>query len=868
MISEQFGATLHASPSGGAEGDCSVTNACSLDYALSKAADGDAVSLSAGLFPLHKPLELKNNVTVTGPDYGGAPTAVITCQVSIASGQVADQCPMPCTSYSPQANSKDGEYCQYRQGGRCVPTCSDPPCGRAPHCSSQQVHCYQPIAESAAFSAHSGPIKAVLQNLRIEQCAAGAIAASGITVSVSLINSEVTQSGGNATSEWSKHAVVVQSGATMQITQSNFSRNLGGAVYVNQGTVVIVNTQFLSNWAANGAALYVANVSSVTLSGSSLINNSADQGGAIYLQRGSLSTGSSLAIVGSVFQQNEAADRGGALRLECHNYVQVSRSTFSSNRAASMGAAVFATCSSDSNGELLPRFSSPGGVLSFTQCAFDNHSLNSPAFVAAIQWSHNSWNSEKAQVTGSAITEAGYTIVLYNGAIASFHQVNLTANPAGGLAVFDGSNVPGSSIGATMNRVQFTEHVMSLSDQAAGFSPMHGAAMILFGNMSSSCLQCVFIGNVARIGAAVYVTGSASPVFKNSLFSSNQARTHFGEATGSAVYVHGAGMTIFSRCVFQHNRAHVLEVNWLHGSTSSSGGAIKVSSGNANWTLCDFWNNSATLGGAADLQQGDRNMISFWNCTFRANRAIGYNNKRKQLAGAGGALNIVGGGANGIARLTACVFADNSAPSGYGGAVSISASASPQFFHTIFTNNTATNGGAIFVTFVGTKALFKLCTFESNTAAGRTSDGLAVAANGGAISTIGDSYLMVASCTFLDNNCNSSVGGAGEAIFVNSATLLILNSTILSQTQQNPQMKEFDVYLYHANVGAQVSDSRIGSLFVGELSSVSFQAVQTSSLSAVTNQDSDSSAAPGDKGNPLYLRSFCFHCALAVLFPL
>ena len=71
--------------------------------------------------------------------------------------------------------------------------------------------------------------------------------------------------------------------------------------------------------------------------------------------------------------------------------------------------------------------------------------------------------------------------------------------------------------------VSFSDHEASMDQMINGTSPSIGVAMTVVGNLSSSCLRCVFKNNKAIDAGAVYVSELASPIFNASNFTSNQA---------------------------------------------------------------------------------------------------------------------------------------------------------------------------------------------------------------------------------------------------------------------------------------------------------------------------------------------------------
>ena len=134
-------------------------------------------------------------------------------------------------------------------------------------------------------------------------------------------------------------------------------------------------------------------------------------------------------------------------------------------------------------------------------------------------------------------------------------------------------------------------------------------------------------------------------------------------------------------------------------TSSSSGGAVYIESGNGSFVNCTFTGNSATFyGGAVYINYGSG---SFINSTFTNNIAR-YDK--------GGAVYI---GGSGSSIFVNCTFTDNNASSG--GAVDIAYS-NGSFINSIFTGNIGYNGGAVYI--VGGNGSFINSTFTNNKARG------------------------------------------------------------------------------------------------------------------------------------------------------
>jgi predicted outer membrane repeat protein len=127
-------------------------------------------------------------------------------------------------------------------------------------------------------------------------------------------------------------AIFIPSGVELTLSGSvlsgNSSSNQGGAIR-SSGTLVITGSQFLTNTAYAGGAVY--NYGSATFTDSELTGNIAnDDGGAILISSGSVT------LTGTLLSANDADDQGGAVRNS--GTVSAISSSFLNNIAANGGA--------------------------------------------------------------------------------------------------------------------------------------------------------------------------------------------------------------------------------------------------------------------------------------------------------------------------------------------------------------------------------------------------------------------------------------------------------------------------------------------------------------------------------------------------
>ncbi|WP_458403981.1 right-handed parallel beta-helix repeat-containing protein [Methanobrevibacter sp.] len=216
--------------------------------------------------------------------------------------------------------------------------------------------------------------------------------------------------------------------------------------------------------------------------------------------------------------------------------------------------------------------------------------------------------------------------------------------------------------------------------------------------------------------------------------------------------------------------------NFTRNVAGNTGGAININGGNnfKNISNCIFRENNATEGGV--LAGGGGQIVG---STFIDNKA---------LSGKGGALNLKGvssiknstfksntatseGGAiystKDLEISKNSIFEDNVASS-KGGAIS-SSSSLITVSDTVFRNNNATGGGAIYTK----SGIIKDSDFISN---------YALTDHGGAIYTSSGDTLFISNSTFESNKAINTNKKHGGALYIQTATTTIENSTFKSNT--------------------------------------------------------------------------------------
>ena len=148
-------------------------------------------------------------------------------------------------------------------------------------------------------------------------------------------------------------------------------------------------------------------------------------------------------------------------------------------------------------------------------------------------------------------------------------------------------------------------NVQGLSLVSGRFSASSGGGALHADSSSSPTVEfCIFTGNSAQFGGAIYMDGAGGWV-RNCSFTGNSAL-----GWGGAAFLRGIAETTFEDCSFTYN------------TSTAYGGAIYSMDSESAFTRCTFVGNEAPYGGGAYLQS-DYNPPLFTRCTFVDNEGGG-----------------------------------------------------------------------------------------------------------------------------------------------------------------------------------------------------------------------------------------------------
>ena len=435
------------------------------------------------------------------------------------------------------------------------------------------------------------------------------------------------------------------------------------------------------------------------------------QGGAIYV-----TIQSQLLVTNCTFEDNSALYAGGAITVAFNGTLRVQETTFVGNKAQLVAGAILAGVNA---------------TLHIEETTFVGNKALSDGGAINIQVQVH------LRVTNCVLNDNIAERLGAGGAIAASQNATLHVEQT--IFVGNKAQFVAGAILAFLNATLHIEQTRFVGNKVLG----DGGAINIQQQAHLRMTNCVFDQNIAeQLGGAIIAGFNVTLEIQATNFTRNRADG------GGAIDVGQAYLRI-TDCIFKDNHAEQLGGAILGGSQ-----AFLEISGSY------FSSNSANQGGAINVQQ--QLNLSLTNCRLDYNLAsdhggaiIAFTNVilrilETNFTGNGATLD---GGALVVASQTDChvvrsVFDCNSAK-GPGGGVMISKS-SLQLENTNFTNNNATDGGAINIQ-ENSKLQTNMCNFLKN---------LAKRA-GGAIMLKGYSTAVIESCNFLSNHAVE--GGAMQA---------------------------------------------------------------------------------------------------------
>ena len=270
-----------------------------------------------------------------------------------------------------------------------------------------------------------------------------------------------------------------------------------------------------------------------------------------------------------------------------------------------------------------------------------------------------------------------------------------------------------------------TQFLSNTAGTAGSFSSSMGGALIVT-NSTVSVDRCLFEGNKAQIGGAIFCELESNITITNSDFLSNHATDCDGneQCLGGALYIDGTSTLMLYNGTFQNN------------TSDQFGGSVAIES--------------------RDQQNNAYNSSFNGGLPLRIIKATMFNNNGAVLDG--GAVYLNGGNIT----MSDCVFLHNGALQRHGGAITSLATTSLSLSNTrFFFNFAAGDGGALYVH--NSTILADNNTFMSNHACG----------SGGVMYAVDYSTVrFTEQCLFFNN----SAEGDGGVLYATENTTVLVNN--------------------------------------------------------------------------------------------
>ena len=387
----------------------------------------------------------------------------------------------------------------------------------------------------------------------------------------------------------------------------NTSDNIAGGVYVYDTQLDCVGCEVSNNYAAySGGGMFTRTGSVVTFdSTSSFVGNTADE------QGGGLVAGStSVALDGTLFEDNGARTDGGGIYLDAGVELTIDNATFDSNWATRYGggiyldgdavidASTFEFNEASSQGGAI--YLSTTGTLSVSNTLFGHNSANTSGSDGGAMHLRADSTIDTCVFTDNSAQGDGGALYIQNGAVVDITDSDFDGNTAdsgaGGVLINDASTT-------TIDGGEFTDN-----------SALYGGVFYAYNAGSTLTLDSVTVdSNAAAAGGGVAYAASGGAIeATDSAFTYNEA-TGIG-ADGGAFAIGTSSSLALTTCDVSNNLA------------LDHGGGIATSGTGTTVTLdqTDITSNSAGSygGGISASYNGGYPTLSISQGSIMSNSAI------------------------------------------------------------------------------------------------------------------------------------------------------------------------------------------------------------------------------------------------------
>ena len=253
-------------------------------------------------------------------------------------------------------------------------------------------------------------------------------------------------------------------------------------------------------------------------------------------------------------------------------------------------------------------------------------------------------------------------------------------------ALFDGQQKKNQYLRRALELVNSTLK----AEKSSFVSNIDGGAVIV-NRSTATFLNCIFEGNHAEFGGAIYGKLSSNISISKSALDHNSAAKY-----GGAISI---GTVTMESNDPRHGMLSIQASNFSHNIAEQYGGAMAICSVSVSIHESNFTNNKASSYGGA-LFANKSGTVNINGTVFHGNNATNY---------CGGAMHVI----NSILKVFNSTFSHNSAIRRYGGALCLQEGTSDLSNCNFSFNKAATFGGAIYTQSLQHEYLTK-CIFNTN----------------------------------------------------------------------------------------------------------------------------------------------------------
>ncbi len=595
----------------------------------------------------------------------------------------------------------------------------------------------------------------------------GLIYESNANTKITVTNSTITQNNAN-----NGGVVNVVNGAINFVggTISENTAKTGAVVNSDNGKVSFDGTSITKNIATSSSGVVYAVDGTLNFTDVSVEENSAaGNGGAVYVKY------TPVTITDSSFKKNTSNSNGGVLYLAgCE--AKITNSDFTENQAKNHGASIYNVYVNAVNTEEEQRDKAVSN-LTVTGGKFEGNTAMAGAVVSirtgcdavfnGTQLLNNSVSGFADDNDGNG--EGGGAVYVGFGSV-TLNDVTATGNTAsdfGGVVDSVASTVTIDGGTYSDNKTNSGAVVYAMSDSTVTITNATiNNNVSVFTDVDNTIGGTIYANGGTLNISATTLDGNKTGYYGGAVFARNGATVNITDNSIISNSVGSTGAALY----FRESCKVTIEDTAVNNNVSDGNGVIYQIGGTITMNNVTATGNVASGGGVL-FASGSSTKADISNCTFEDNTAT-----------LGGAININ----SSVATLKDSTFINNKAvknsggSNGNGGAIIVTSGTLTATGNNVFDGNSAENhGGAVYVSYstvnnekVGGKVIMTDGTFKNNSAV-----------SGGAISSRTSCSVTLSGTELTANSASGTASGdGGGAVYTNDNTLLLIGVIIDGNT--------------------------------------------------------------------------------------